>query len=285
MAEQRCSGSQSCVNHCKTWTFLDTISFHNYNKKRQRKAHLLVALYLGLCLTIAHLTRYCSPGIDDAVSRSVGYKMRRGSSQCPKGQMLNGMNIVAGEPPPPTVWVCLFVCNFLCSNLYKFARKNTFVCKSSLSMWEWWVVISCWLIYCIYFLKFACQRWVLETLETFCRRYALTSENLHRKPTEAPTRMESVEVGLQPYFHRPINLVACCLQDEASKAAKAQSFLSFLAENRWIFVWRWMGMSEDFFWLLFNKYTQHHNKNWIAYNRFHFWIAIHQRGFYFFILA
>lgn len=161
MAEQRCSGSQSCVNHCKTWTFLDTISFHNYNKKWQRKAHLLVALYLGLCLTIAHLTRYCSPGIDDAVSRSVGYKMRRGSSQCPKGQMLNGMNIVAGEPPPPTVWVCLFVCNFLCSNLYKFARKNTFVCKSSLSMWEWWVMISCWLIYCIYFLKFACQRWVL----------------------------------------------------------------------------------------------------------------------------
>lgn len=250
MAEQRCSGSQSCVNHCKTWTFLDTISFHNYNKKRQRKAHLLVALYLGLCLTIAHLTRYCSPGIDDAVSRSVGYKMRRGSSQCPKGQMLNGMNIVAGEPPPPTVWVCLFVCNFLCSNLYKFARKNTFVCKSSLSMWEWWVVISCLVAdwFTIYI------SWSLHVRDECLRLLKPSAGGMHSlqriciESLQRPkTRMESVEVGLQPYFHRPINLVACCLQDEASKAAKAQSFLSFLAENRWIFVWRWMGMSEDFF--------------------------------------
>lgn len=177
MAEQRCSGSQSCVNHCKTWTFLDTISFHNYNKKRQRKAHLLVALYLGLCLTIAHLTRYCSPGIDDAVSRSVGYKMRRGSSQCPKGQMLNGMNIVAGEPPPPTVCVCLFVCNFLCSNLYKFARKNTFVCKSSLSMWEWWVVISC--LVADWFTIYIYISWSLHVRDECLRLLKPSAEGMH----------------------------------------------------------------------------------------------------------
>ena len=42
-----------------------------------------------------------------------------------------------------------------------------------------------------------------------------------------------------------------------------------------------MGMSEDLG-LPFNKHTQHHNKNWIAYYRFHFWIAIHEDLIFFF---
>ena len=93
----------------------------------------------------------------------------------------------APHPPFGLHWFAIFcaqICSLKFGNVQKI-RKNTFVCKSLEHMG---VVISCWLIYIlIYFLKFADQRWVLETLEPFCRlfRYALTSENLHRKPTEA----------------------------------------------------------------------------------------------------
>ena len=185
---------------------------------------------------------------------------------------------------PPFGCVYLFAI-FLCSNLYKFARKNTFVCKSSLSMWEWWVVISCWLIYCIYFLKFACQRWVLETLETFCRRYALTSENLHRKPTEAKNS-DGISWSWTPTIFSP-SYQSCglLLTGWGVEGCQSSVFLEFLSWKQMDFCLKMNGNVWRFFWLLFNKYTQHHNKNWIAYNRFHFWIAIHQRGFYFFILA